>query len=318
MTESAQHRDRSPWLVVFGVVEILMGCLCALFVPLLILGRSLAAAAGQPAQPWGQLVGAMVLYALTAAALVWIGIGSIRRRRFARALSLVFGWSALVLGALVLAVVAATLPSAGRDPAVLAVAIVVLAIMAVPFVVIPAALVLFYRSPHVRATCEAADPVPGWTDACPLAVLGAAMWMVLGAVILVATALGGQAVLPVFGWAIVGLPAASATAALAGLWLYLAWLLYRLEPRGWWGTAGLVTLGCASGVVTFARMDLMDLYRRMNYPEQQIDAIRRMAWVTGPKFAVFTGILMLACLCYLLWIRRHFVGRGGTAASAVL
>ena len=39
------------------------------------------------------------------------------------------------------------------------------------FVLLPIAWVLFYRSRHVQATCEARDPVARWTDACPLPVL---------------------------------------------------------------------------------------------------------------------------------------------------
>ena len=35
------------------------------------------------------------------------------------------------------------------------------------YIVIPGVAVLFYRSPHVKHTCEVRDPVERWTDRCP-------------------------------------------------------------------------------------------------------------------------------------------------------
>jgi len=36
------------------------------------------------------------------------------------------------------------------------------------FIALPSALVLFYRSRHVKVTCELRDPVRRWIDICPL------------------------------------------------------------------------------------------------------------------------------------------------------
>ena len=305
----AGYRDRGTGLVVFGSVEIVLGCMSALFIPLLILGRSISAATGTPPQPWGQILNAIAMYAFAAAVLVWLGIGSIRRRRSARALSLILGWSGLILGIPVLAMVALMLPSMARElpDGALAIAFIVLSFMAFPFVVVPAALVLFYRSRHVRATCEASDPRPGWTDACPLPVLAAVLWMAFGTSMFVLTALAGQAVLPVFGTAVVGLPAAIATFPVAAVWLYLARQLFRLQPSGWWGTVAFLLLGGVSGMITFVQTDLMELYRRLGYPDEQIERIRRIPLVTGSNLAMYLGVLIVAALGYLFWIRRHFV-----------
>ena len=45
------------------------------------------------------------------------------------------------------------------------------------FIALPAVWIFFYKSRHVKATCEARDPVTRWTDACPLPVLGLCLWL---------------------------------------------------------------------------------------------------------------------------------------------
>ncbi len=66
------------------------------------------------------------------------------------------------------------------------------------FVLVPAVWMFFYQSRHVKATCEARDPVTRWTDACPLPVLGFCLWTWLAVPMMLVMALtghGGDAVL---------------------------------------------------------------------------------------------------------------------------
>ncbi len=79
------YRNRSGGLVFFGILTILLGCLCGLFIPLMLLGQKMAAAQGHgaEAQPLSMMLPVMVMYGALAVALVWLGIGSILARRWA-------------------------------------------------------------------------------------------------------------------------------------------------------------------------------------------------------------------------------------------
>ena len=127
-------------------------------------------------------------------ALIWLGIGSIKARRWARALLLIFSWSWLIMGIFmtaimpfVMAKVFANLPPDAKtgQPAMPPAAITAMVIgmtlfFVVFFVLVPAVWTFFYNSRHVKATCEARDPVTRWTDACPLPVLGFCLWTWFG------------------------------------------------------------------------------------------------------------------------------------------
>jgi hypothetical protein len=64
----------------------------------------------------------------------------------------------------------------------------------VVFVLLPAIWTYFYRSPHVKATCEARDPVARWTDACPLPVLGFCLWLLFSVPMLLVMPISGHCV----------------------------------------------------------------------------------------------------------------------------
>src|SRR4051794_9528748 len=82
-------KNRRTGLIVFGILEILVGVMAALVIPLMFLGQAMAAQLHQEPTTIRQLTLAMVSYALIAAALITVGIGSCKTRRWARALSLV-------------------------------------------------------------------------------------------------------------------------------------------------------------------------------------------------------------------------------------
>jgi hypothetical protein len=313
------HKDRRAGLIVFGIVEILCGCLSALLLVFMILGQLLSERMIGASPMWRSLFMSAGMYGVLAVVLVWLGIGSFLRRRWARALSLILGWSWLLVGVFSLLVAALVFPSVmsglPEGPPVLVFLLIMLSIMACPMVVVPAALVLFYGSRHVKATCEASDPQPGWTDACPLPVLAAALWMVWGGFAALLTGLSGQAAWPLFGTVLVGVPGMLACLPLASIWVALAWALYRLHPVGWWATLATHALFAVSSIVTFARIDLFDLYRQMGLPEAQIDLLRRMPIFTGPHFAIYLGVMFAAMIGYLLWIRRYFVRAAPSAAD---
>jgi hypothetical protein len=103
--------DRRTGLAVFGILEILLGALAALMIPLMILGQAMAARANQDAMAVRQLAPAMVTYIVISAVLIGVGIGSCKTRRWARALSLVLAWSWLATGIVSMVMMVFLLPS---------------------------------------------------------------------------------------------------------------------------------------------------------------------------------------------------------------
>jgi len=312
------YKDRSTGLVVFGILTILLGCVCGLFVPLMLLGQAMAPANAQT--PFSAILPAIFMYGGLAVALVWLGIGSIMARRWARALLLIFSWSWLVMGlfevvamGFIMPKVLANLPSTGTAgaPALPAAAmdgvmVVMFLVLGVVFVILPAAWTFFYNSRHVKATCEARDSVTRWTDACPLPVLALCLWALFCVPMMLVMPLTVHGVAPFFGMFLTGVPGTLFYFALAALWGYAARLLYRLDPRGWWLILIAICVGMASGIVTFARHDILEMYRLMGYPEAQIEQIRKTGLLEGNTMIWMMSFSMLPFLGYLFFIKRYF------------
>jgi hypothetical protein len=258
----------------------------------------------------------LFLFAALAVGLVWLGIGSIQAKRWARALLLCLGWVGLCVGVISLIVVMATLSSmdavmrqSGQElpPGALLIGkIIAVCVVLVMYVIIPGALVLFYRSRHVKLTCEARDPVARWTDRCPLPVLAWCLLQVYGAVAMLLVWKFAGAV-PLFGYVLTGW---SAHAIWVGFSLFCLWAargFYRLNPRAWLAYTTLMFLGGLSSLVTFSRIGLLDYYRIMGLPEWQIKQIAVSPLVQGHNFLWGSTVGLAIFLGYLVFLRRYFV-----------
>lgn len=259
------YEDRSAGLVVFGILTILVGCLAGLLIPSMLFARATSAKALGGAVALPTIVTVILTYGVLAAALVWLGIGSMMARRWARALLLIFFWSWLIMGFFLIFRVfflpkeLATAPSAGTPghpamhPGAMSVMAVVMLVMCdFFFVLLPAAVwTLFYNSRHVKATCEARDPVTRWTDACPLPVLGFCLWLMSSALTMLTSPIASRGVTPFFGTFLTGIPGTMLCVAVAAIWSYAALSLYKLEQRGWWLILIAYCVWMASYLLTF-------------------------------------------------------------------
>jgi hypothetical protein len=81
--------------MVFGVWTVVLGGLCALYAPLMLLSQMAAARVNPSLANPAAMVPGMATYAALGVALIWLGIGSIQARRRARALLLIFSWSGI-------------------------------------------------------------------------------------------------------------------------------------------------------------------------------------------------------------------------------
>lgn len=165
--ETPDYKDRSTGLIIFGILTLLAGGLVALFIPLTLLGQVMAARAAQTPTNYPMILPAMAIYGILAIALIWLGIGSIMARRWARALLLILSWSWFGVGIFALIVMGFVMPAilsqasegAGKNgapalpPGALASIMgVMFLVLGVVFILLPLIWIFFYRSPHVKAT----------------------------------------------------------------------------------------------------------------------------------------------------------------------
>lgn len=307
-------KDRKTGLIVFGILQLVLGGFCLLFLLLMGLGTLLPQPAGAEMQV-RTLLPAVLVYLLLAVWFVWMGIGSIQGRRWARALILIASWVWLISGVTALAFLAmcwgamAKLMNAnGQMPA--AVAAVMMAIlfvvMVVIYMLIPGALVLFYGSRHVKATCERLDPAACWTDRCPLPVLAVSLMSGVAVVWLpVILGLYGWPV-PCFGRIVHGMPGAGIVLGCAALLAFISRGAYRLDLRVWWCAVALAAAWGLSSAMTFARVGMMALYEGMPLPAAQLESMRQVVGVMDPWMAPVCVGWTIVILSYLLYIRRFF------------
>ncbi len=306
---TSSFKDRRTGLIVFGVLEILIGCFCTLMIPLMFWGQKLQADMTGTPPNYDMIIPGAVFYAIIAVAFVWLGVGSIMCRRWARALLLILSWGWLLVGVIAVSFNAFLMPRMMEaTPANMRTAIIVGAMVAITviFIIIPGVMVLFYSGKNVKATCESRDPARRWTDACPLPVLAAVLCLGMGALSLLSMPLGSKSVMPFFGVLLTGAPATLFLLIMAVGFGWLAWALYRLNPAAWWGVMVVFVVLSVSSAVTFARIDIIEMYRQMGYPQQQIEQMQKFGFISGKNFALWTAFCMVPWLGYLLWIKRFF------------
>lgn len=314
------YRDRSTGLVVFGIIQIVLGAFSLLFIPLLLLGV-LMSRRTTGALPAGNYVLTVMTYLLTAIVLVTLGVGSIRARRWAWALTLVSSWIWLVAGILMTVLLTAMLPpmfmtamhtAASRADAppiargVIAVILTFIIAMGTIFlVVLPIIFLIFYRQKDVEETCRHRDPVERWTDRCPLPVLAASLIFAWGAVHCVGMSFATP-LLPFFGRYLTGPRASIGLLLLAALDAFLAYSLFRLQRQGWWiGLAGMA-LVLTSAAVTFRRADLLQAYAKMGWSPRQLQMMSANPGIHSGVYLYWGLGFSVIFLGYMIWIKRYF------------
>jgi hypothetical protein len=316
-SQTAGFKDRKTRLVVFGILQIISGGLCALFVLLIIWGTIMSVITNKKAAHevhWQTMAPEILLYVAMAAWLIWMGIGSIRTRRWARALILISSWLWLACGAFAGAFMLSLLPArydqmeeSGRIPTeiVTSVKFILIAIRVVLYVVIPGLLILFYSGRHVKATCEYRDPHIRWTDQCPLPVLGVSFVCAFWAVSLLSMGIYGW-VIPFFGTILSGI---SGAIVIFGMILLLAYTVrgtYKLDIKAWWCILLVNVSWFLSMIITFSRVSIQTFYGKMGFSEQQLEEIKQFSMLREYTMYVLLVYSVVFVGVYLLYIRRYF------------
>ncbi|MFH1071394.1 MAG: hypothetical protein V1794_17380 [Candidatus Glassbacteria bacterium] len=304
-------------LVIFGILQIILGAISVLVVPLMILGAIVGKShggSGMESIGIGQMIPGAALYLIMGVWLVWMGIGSIMARRWARTLILVASWVWLISGINGLFFMLLIMPGmydqmglSGKMPQeMISVAKYGMAgFMAFIGVIIPGVLVLFYARKSVKATCENRDTRLRWTDKCPLPVLGLIIIFAGAAFSMLGTSFTGW-VMPFFGVILSGVK--GALVALVGLAVlaYLAWGSYKLKIKAWWLALIFFIAGTLSAAITFSRVSLMDFFEKMKFPAQQLEMARQIFAQHENTIFIYSVLWFIAVLGYLLYTKRYF------------
>lgn len=323
------YKDRSTGLTIYGIVEILLGALAALMIPFMLLGAVFARRLPGGAMPAGTYVSTICSYSFAAAALVTLGIGSIRARRWARALNLILSWVWLITGVAATVAMTAIMPSvfaasfrqaAAQNPdapsmpaGVAAVVLTIVIVFASVFlVVLPIAFLLFFHRRDVEETCRRRDSVVRWTDLCPLPVLAVSLLFACGAVYDLLMAVTTP-VMPFFGTYLGGLGAVVALMFVAGIDGFLAISLYRLRVAGWWIALGALGLRLISAVLTLRHADLLQLYAKMGWSETQLQQMSANPVFRSGTMLWWSLAFAVLFLGYLIWIKRYFAASTGSS-----
>jgi hypothetical protein len=325
------YQDRSTGLIVFGIIQIILGALCLLMVPFALLGLALSQKMTGAAMPIGAFFMSIATYGALAALLITLGIGSIYARRWARTITLVLSWIWLISGFLLTIFLTAFLPTGfaqgfrqaaamnpnAPPPSTGAIAVILTAMivfLAVFFVALPLAFVLFYRTKNVEETCKHKDPVERWTDRCPLPVLAASL--------LFASASGyyllmsfTTPLLPFFGRYLTGVGGAAGCLVLAIVDGFLAYSVFRLQLVGWWIAVVALAIRITSTFMTFRHGNLLEAYSRMGMKDSQLQALSGNPAFRSGMVLYWSVGLMILYFAYLLWIKRYFVPSSVSPAS---
>ena len=317
MMQSSGFKDRKTGLVVFGILQIILGGACALIVPFMIIGMIASAVLDDsPTPPMNisTMIPGVLFYVLAAVWFIWMGIGSIKARRWARALVLVSSWLWLISGIGGLFFILLLMPDmydkmgqSGQMPpgAAAFMKYVMTGFMTVFYVIIPAVLVLFYGSKNVKATCEFRDSRVRWTDKCPLPVL--AVSLIFGFWVVSMLFMGFHRwTVPFFGFILTGITGAGVVLIGMLLYGYVAWGLYKLSIKAWWYAVLLTILWALSTGITFSRVSMLDFYEKMNFPERQLEIMKQYGMPEASAIGLFFGLWVVGFLVYLLYTKKYF------------
>jgi hypothetical protein len=317
MTDSNQQasdfKDRTPGLITFGVVSILIGACCALLIPLSLIAAALSQGTGggvDSRSAWA----ASAMYGFLAVAFVWLGVGSIRARRWACEILLSLSWiwlltgiCSLLLGILVIPAVVRQAALASEIPPELTsiVMLVIFGVIGFLYVVLPGAYVLFYRSPNVAETCRIRHPAPQWIDNCPRRLLTLMLlWVLLAASVLLMPAY--NFIFPFFGLVLTDASGAGMWCLVLALCVILAAGTCRRALWAWWGGVALVVAAAISSSLVALRYDLTEIMMLMDLPGDQVSLIAGLGLEGGWQMALINAFVWGTFLAYLMTLRRFF------------
>lgn len=313
-------KDRSIALIAFGMMQIALGIFLALSA--VFTSFALIARRALHSLPTSPLTTRMLLFLpiLSAFGSAWFitnGIGSMRARRWARALIFAGSWIGLLLGSSTAAGMVTVMPALYRHFVVDGPTLseIVLVSKRLLMVIVPGAFALFYGSRNVKATCERIDPQTRWTDECPLSVLVLSMMFAFKGLQMLAILLMGfpQAL---FGRIVSGLPGTVILMASASAYGLVSLGIYKVRREAWWFGFALALILLASAWITFlSGVSLSDYYAGIELSSRQKELIAGSIQWESSTWVVSEVLVSATYLGCFLYTRKYFTNRLGPLDS---
>jgi len=310
MTEST-FIDRSLRLKIMGCVQIIIGLLFSLFIPVLMFSISKQSAISGGTLSIKMLYPALGMFLGLALCFIALGVGSFFARKWARSLTLIVAWFFVIMGVSSLAMIPFQLShmheamgNAGQSGIMSGVFILFLIIfLSIPYLVIPGMFILLYRGSDVQKTCEYRNPKPSWVDGKPLPVLALVILMAVSACMFPFFVFTIE-VFPVFGVFVRDKFALSLlVGSLTLVSAYLAKLLYQLQWKGWFGAMLWSIFFLASTIVTFLSADLMEFYKQMGVSDAELAILKGQGMGQMQQMSWFS---MLPLVLYVFYTKKYF------------
>jgi MFS family permease len=303
-------KNRRPWLIVFGIFEVLIAlAFLGLGLMMLLLPQEAlkqAQAQQQPGTPQISMLPVAMMYAALASAWLVTGIGTILAKNWARIVSLVLSYFWLVTGVIGILVSGVILPailkqqSHGSADSSAVALLFVLGFMTLLMVLLPGVFLLFFHNNDVRATC-----LSGYESAETQRPVLMNVLISLFALSVLCGPFSLFSPYPavVFAIPIWGLPGklillVSLSAEAVALWGFV-----KADIRGWWVAMFSSAFWIASSSALFFRHDsLITLYEKMGMNTQAMKSMQGAFAVGG----VFVIIMVVGRLVAIIYSRRYF------------
>lgn len=321
MQKNEVGRDRGWILTVFGLCQLLVGLGAAFFAPAEVYSFYLFSEGGRfhyegfgfGSLVFGLIAGQIIGYYLIAAILIPLGYGHLKRRRWARRLSLAAVWFWIVVGVPLLFVFMVFLIGFKE----ISVALVLLAMigLGLAYFIVPGLLIWFYRSRDVRLTFERHDPRSYWIEYIPVRVLVLSMLVLFYAAVL-HIPLFFNGIFPLFGQWVFGLAGILLLTVSILLLAGLAWGTLRQEQWAWWGALVFFVLLGISAIWTLARSSLGDILAGMRFPPTEMEILQGVP-LRGLHVAPLIGTPLLLTVGWIVLSKRYFGGQGPGGATGV-
>jgi len=245
----------------------------------------------------------VIAYDFIALVCVPLGYGHVRRRSWARPLTLTALWSWLIVGA-PLSVVIWFMAISFKNPSQTMGLFVLPLLGFLIYPVLPVILIRFYNSEAVKRAFEPQDSTSNWIHAMPIPILMLGFLFVFYLIVLhIPFFFNG--IFPLFGtWAneMQGMLVAD------GAILCLAWLTWgtlRRKAWAWWGDVVYFGLLTTSVIVTLVQSSLGNILAMTHLAPLEIQAFQNVP-LQGWHLAMFIGIPLIATLGLILFSRPHF------------
>jgi hypothetical protein len=293
------YSDQGTWLTIIGLLFFGLAACC-------VAGMVMVFAVKLPNA--GSL---FAVYLGGLAVLATLGTGLLRKRRWARAVTMASSWSMAASTTLSVIVMFLSLASTSeRDRWILFIAC---GAMAGFGGVLPAGVALFLASRDARMTCEWHDQEPSWTDRHSVLSMVLIVYVFMNGLGSFSAVIGPPS--PFCGVFLPETLARTFMALLALAWLAIGAGLAARREAAWWAALALALCMGVSNVFNAFRVTMEEMYTRAGMTAQQISAMKGFSG-NWHALMIVPSVGFVVLILAERYFRRPVAAEGAGPASA--